>query len=358
MRSRRTSWTLLPTVGALARQPDDRDPPRLAHRPERRTDPHRHPEAVAGVARDAGRLAHRTPEERPDQVVVVLEAAGRQDDGAGPDDPVALGAGHLHAGDRAVLDDEPDRPGTGARAPRRGRGTREGGRATNARPRPSTWSARRSASTSGGEDPGATADRRLRDAHRPRRTDHPLAPAVQPVHRDELGLERPAAAWHPARVLRVVVGEPGNQPQRQRRMRPQPLDDLVAAVDERLRHLRPDHPVRQRVQVGQARLAGVLARPRPRATDVAGIHTTPLESAVVPPTRSAFSTSATDAPESAAASAATSPAAPVPRTTTSNDVDGGRRGHPHTEGAQYATAGASAPVSRRGPGVNVAGIRW
>jgi hypothetical protein len=49
-----------------------------------------------------------------------------------------------------------------------------------------------------------------------------------------------------------------------------------------------------------------------------GTQHPPPEIAVVPPMRSVFSNSPTDAPCSAAAKAATSPAAPVPRTTTSN----------------------------------------
>ena len=49
-----------------------------------------------------------------------------------------------------------------------------------------------------------------------------------------------------------------------------------------------------------------------------GIHTCPPDHAVVPPTRSAFSNTATVAPPSWAAIAAVSPAAPVPSTTTSN----------------------------------------
>src|SRR5262245_50664764 len=48
-----------------------------------------------------------------------------------------------------------------------------------------------------------------------------------------------------------------------------------------------------------------------------GIHTCPPDHAVVPPTRSAFSNSATLAPPSHALMAAANPAAPVPRTTTS-----------------------------------------
>src|SRR6476646_12144321 len=48
-----------------------------------------------------------------------------------------------------------------------------------------------------------------------------------------------------------------------------------------------------------------------------GIHTMPPDSAVVPPTTSPFSNSPTVAPAPRAASAATSPAAPVPSTTTS-----------------------------------------
>src|SRR6185312_14766682 len=48
-----------------------------------------------------------------------------------------------------------------------------------------------------------------------------------------------------------------------------------------------------------------------------GIHMTPPETADVPPNRSAFSRTTTDAPPSAARQAATSPAAPLPITATS-----------------------------------------
>ena len=49
-----------------------------------------------------------------------------------------------------------------------------------------------------------------------------------------------------------------------------------------------------------------------------GIHTCPPDHAVVPPTWSAFSKTATEAPPSWATIAAVNPAAPVPSTTTSN----------------------------------------
>ena len=48
-----------------------------------------------------------------------------------------------------------------------------------------------------------------------------------------------------------------------------------------------------------------------------GIQTWPPDQAVVPPTWSAFSNTATSAPPSWAVIAAVSPAAPVPSTTTS-----------------------------------------
>ena len=80
-------------VDRLARDPGRGAPPRLAHRPERGACPHRQPEAVADEAGRARRREHRAAEERPDELLVPVEAAGREDDGA-----VLRELGHARAG--------------------------------------------------------------------------------------------------------------------------------------------------------------------------------------------------------------------------------------------------------------------
>jgi hypothetical protein len=69
-----------------------------------------------------------------------------------------------------------------------------------------------------------------------------------------------------------------------------------------------------------AALAGVSWTPARSSTSLPGIQTPPPERAVEPPKRGAFSTTSAESPRSAAVSAAVSPAAPVPTTTTSTSV--------------------------------------
>ena len=56
------------------RDPGGGAPPRLAHRPERGACPHRQPEAVADEAGRARRREHQAAEERPDELLVPVEA--------------------------------------------------------------------------------------------------------------------------------------------------------------------------------------------------------------------------------------------------------------------------------------------
>ena len=95
---------------------------------------------------------------------------------------------------------------------------------------------------------------------------HPLGPLPQLLEREEGRLQRPAAAGLPARLLGLVVGEPRDQLEDHRAVGLQVGDHLRAGVHERRREVRIDHPVGQRLDVGQGLLTGVgqarLGRPR------------------------------------------------------------------------------------------------
>ena len=325
--------------------------------PSARTDPHRHPQAVAGVGRDAGRAARIGPRRKSrTRSCVVLEAAGGQDDGARAGPPAARRAPrHLHAGHPRRPHDESGPPGYRSRARRRGRGTREQGRRPTRGPGPRQGRLAARCSTSASRTPvpppiGVSVTRM-----RPRRTDHPVAPPVEPVEREELGLERPAAARLPARVLRVVVGEPGDQPQRAAASSVSSQStELVAGVDERLGELGQDHPVRERGQVGQRRPRGESATPASRGVRLCrDPHDARWRAPSCRRPGRAFSNSADRAPESAAASAAHEPGGAGAE---HDDVDDSPSSVGRGIGSEGPRDVGRPHGSRRGPGVNVAGM--
>src|SRR5277367_2677469 len=71
---------------AAHRDVDYRHPPRLAHVAESGAYPHRHLQAVSGVGRDRRAANQGAAAERPHELGVPLETAGRDDDAAGGSD--------------------------------------------------------------------------------------------------------------------------------------------------------------------------------------------------------------------------------------------------------------------------------
>ena len=92
----------------VGRQLDHRHPPRFAHVPEHRADPHGHLQAVALVRLDRDRVRARSAQERALEVGIALEAAGRDDHVRRVDFLASFGSLEHDAGDLAVLHDQLD----------------------------------------------------------------------------------------------------------------------------------------------------------------------------------------------------------------------------------------------------------
>ena len=225
----------------------------------------------------------------------------------------------LDAGDDAVGHDQP-----GA-ARRRSRASTPCSRQpasrlpTSARPSPSTSSASRSASTSGAITPVPPPVGVSATFIRPRRTDHALGPAGDRGVGEQRRLDRAAALRLPAGVLGVVVGEAVHELEVHRGRGLQPVDQLGERCRRTPRRARAGSSRARATRGSRAPPAGSRRR-RPRGRTGCRAATPPRWTArscrrPVGP----FSSTATRAPACAAASAAVSPAAPVPRTTTSYD---------------------------------------
>ena len=323
VRSRRTSWTLLPPSARSPGQPDDRHPPRLAHAPERRADPHRHPEAVAGVARDAGgrrasdrggtpgpgrrrtRTRRSPSRRRPRRTTRSPLGAGR------PPTPVT----------RAVLDDQPDGRGYRSRARRRGRGSPRAGAATSARPRPSTWRRPPCGPTSAGRAPRCRRRPASRDVQSGRGV-----PTIRSAHPASRSVARtgPARATGPRAASRPGArgGSRGSRATSRERTGVVRLAASRrarrAGVDERLRQLRHGSARGTASPGRRAPSSRLSATPALAGVAVAGHpHDAARERRGAADRSRLLEQRRPTRPGAPAASAAISPAAPVPSTTTS-----------------------------------------
>ena len=186
--------------------------------PERGADPHRHPQAVAGVGRDAGgwrigpRRKSRTRSSSHSKPPVARTTAPARDLAA-PVRPLEPDPGH-----RVRPRSAGRRRGARCAGRRRGRGSPCSRAPDHARGRgPRRALGARAARHLGRQDAGAAADRRLGDAHAPAGADDAVAPLARAAWKENSSgsSDRPPPRL-PARVLRVVVGEAGHQPQLQR----------------------------------------------------------------------------------------------------------------------------------------------
>ena len=244
----------------VGRQLDHRHPPRLAHVPEHRADPHRHLQAVTLVRLDRDRVRARPAQERPLELGVALEAAGRDHHVRRTHLLTPLGGLEHDARDLAVLHDQLDAAVLGLRLD--------------------------AAVETGLEQPAAEreahaalvvvgpalhllrverlrdrlAERGLADRQVVARVVRRDVDAVPPLAELAVGvdrrLQRPAALGEPAPLLGVVVREVGDGAELDRRALVEPAHHLGADVEVGLGHLVGDRVVRQRLEV----FRGLLAR--------------------------------------------------------------------------------------------------
>ena len=223
---------------AAHRDVDNGHPPRLAHVAQSRPHPHRHLQAVSGVGRDRRGAHQRAAAERPHQLGIPLETAGRDDHAASGShldrNPRAAGGLEPDPGDPPPVPQQLDRAHAGTRLDAAVQAGLEQ-RADQPLPGPPLVADLAPLKLRGIDAlRGAAAQARL--AHhdvagklRPHRD--PLAPAAELDEREQGALQRPAPARLGARVLGLVVGEVLDDLEPDRRVLLQPGHHLGAGVD-------------------------------------------------------------------------------------------------------------------------------
>ncbi|CDZ87991.1 hypothetical protein RHRU231_370008 [Rhodococcus ruber] len=247
----------LRAVRPLPGQHRDRRPPCLAHVAELRADTHRHAQTVPRARGDRGRVRQRPPQEVAPQTLVPFEAAGGKDD-AVLGEHVVRAAPPLepHTCDAAGLVlDQPHAALAGVHR--------------HALVETALEQCRDHATAEtlhvvalalllhvGRKVAGATADGGLRDRHTTRDPDELVLPPAEVDEAEQLRFERASAVRHATGPLGVVVGVPGDEAHLQR-CGVEPLQQFGNRVDERLGEFGQDHPVRQRLEVGEGPLTRV-----------------------------------------------------------------------------------------------------
>ena len=244
----------------VGRQLDHRHPPCLAHVPEHRADSHGHLQAVALIRLDRDRVRARPAQERPLEVVVALEAAGRDHHVRRVDLLTSLGGLEHDARDLPVLHDQLDAAVLGLRLD---------AAVETGLEQPAAEREAHAALVVLGAALHLLSVERLRDrlaergladrqvvARVVRRDVDLVSPLAELAVRVDRRLQRPAALGKPALLLRVVVREVGNGTELDRRALVEPAHHLGADVEVGLGHLVGDRVVRQRLEV----FRGLLAR--------------------------------------------------------------------------------------------------
>ena len=250
---------------AAHRDVDNGHPPRLAHVAESRAHAHRHLQAVSGVGRD-GRGAHqRAAAERPHELGVPLEAAGRDDHAASGThldrNPRAAGRLEPDARDPASVPQQLDRAHAGTRLDTAVQAGLEQ-RADQSLPGPplvadlAPLKLRGIDALRGAAAQGCLAHRDVAGKLRPHRD--PLAPAAELDEREQGALQRPAPSWLGAGVLGLVVGKVLDDLEPDRRVLLQPGHRFGAGVDERRGQVHVDEAIGQGFEVGQRLLPAVV----------------------------------------------------------------------------------------------------